>query len=58
MPSADVSVGLTINGDFDPKDITRCLGLEPMRTTLKGEVFHHRRARPVATTSVWKIFSD
>jgi Domain of unknown function (DUF4279) len=58
MASADVYVGLIINGDFNPEDITRRLGLEPLHTTSKGEVFPHRRARPVATTSVWKLFSD
>jgi hypothetical protein len=57
MPEAEVHVGLTIEGDFHPNDISRRLELEPKHTMLKGEVISRRRAR-VASTSHWSIDSE
>jgi len=58
MQSAEVFVGLTITGDFDAEDITRRLGLEPTHARSKGEAPLHRRARTLASTSVWAIDSS
>jgi hypothetical protein len=58
MPDVEVWVGLTINGDFHAKDITRRLGLEPTRVWSRGEVIQGRRPGTVASTSLWAIDSD
>ena len=58
MSDPDIWVGLTINGDFNPEDITRRLGLTPTHTRLTGEVIPGGHARGLASTSVWAIDSD
>jgi len=56
MADAEVFVGLTIEGSFDPDIVTSKLGLVPTHQARKGEFMSPRSAR-VATTSVWSIDS-
>lgn len=57
MPEADVWVGLVIQGDFDPNDITRRLGLEPEHAWSKGDVVPQSRRGRTRSTSSWAIYS-